>query len=306
LHATKNTRHNKLTGGRRITFIGILFLLPALVAIFFSTLFPFVFNVALSFVKWDGFRKIKWVFLDNYKEIFKISSHFPDSMVHTVYLAILTTVLTVVNGLILALIIYKLGKKEGLFARLIIFMPSMMSFAVIALLFKFILNDQTGPLNNFLRAVGLGKFALVWLSERHLVIPIMAIVSAWRGSGSIMILFYAALQMIPSSLLESSKLDGATYMTQIRYILVPLISPIIKLQTVMTLIGAFKSYDIVRVMTNGGPGMDSYTVPLLMLDTGFQYREFGLAAAMGCILTLAILLVIGILNRTLKGESYEY
>jgi ABC-type sugar transport systems, permease components len=306
MSASKTMSQKKLTTNRRITFVGILFLLPAIVVISFSTLFPFLFNIALSFVKWDGYKKIKWVFMDNYGKLLKASSHFSATLLHTAYLAVLTTVLSIVGGLILAVIIYKLGKKEGMFARLIVFMPSMMSFAIVALLFTFIFNDQLGPINNFLRSVGLSKYALAWLSERHLVIPIMASVSAWRGAGAIMILFYAALQMLPMSFLESSKLDGAGYVTQLRYIILPLLGPIIKLQTVLCLMGAFKSYDIVRVMTNGGPGMDSYTVPLLMLDTGFQYREFGLAAAMGCVLTLVILVAINILNKTFKGESYEY
>jgi raffinose/stachyose/melibiose transport system permease protein len=218
----------------------------------------------------------------------------------------LTTVLSITSSLILALVIYRLGRKEGVFARLIIFMPTMMPFAVVALLFTFIFNDQMGPLNNLLRSVGLDNLALPWLSEKNLVIPIMALVNTWRGTGSFVILFFAALQMLPASLFESSMLDGAGYFTRVRYIILPLISPIIKLQTIMCLISAFKSYDVVRVMTNGGPGMDSYTVPLLMLDTGFQYREFGFAASMGCVLALVILVLISIINMVARSENYEY
>jgi len=285
---------------------GIALLSPAVLVVCFSTLFPFLFNIALSFVQWDGFKKITWVGFQNYLTLMQPSSNFPNALFVTAYLAFLSTFLVVAMGLVFAFVIYRLSGKEGAFTRFVLFMPSMMSFAVIALMFRFVLNNQMGLLNSFLRAIGLAKLALPWLSEKHLVIPIMALISCWKSAGYVMLLFFAALQMIPKSHLEAAVLDGAGYLTRVRYIMLPLIAPIVKLQTVMCLIGAFKSYDIVKVLTNGGPGVASYNVPMLMLDNGFKYANFGLSAAMGCVLAVVIVVLIVLVNRFMKGENYEF
>lgn len=291
---------------KQIIRTGWVFMLPALLAVSFSTLFPFIFNILLSFFRWDGFKKIEWVGIKNYKDLWTSNISFPRILENSFYLAVLTTAFTVLSGVVMSLLIFNLKKKAAKASTLVLFLPSMMPFTIVALLFTFLLNNQMGPINSFLREVGLDWLALAWLSNKHTVIPVMAAVSAWRYSGSTMILCYAALQNIPHNLFEAAKLDGAEYLGQLHHVILPLIAPIIKLQVVLTLIGAFRSYDVVRVMTNGGPGIASYTVSMLMLDTGFSYREYGLASTMGCILTIVIFTAVLIINKTFRSEPYEY
>ncbi|WP_343250362.1 sugar ABC transporter permease [Diplocloster hominis] len=300
----RSNHHNKQD--KRIIRTGFLFLLPALLAVSFSTLFPFLFNIILSFFHWDGYKKINWVAGGNYRELFTSNISFLHILGNSVYLAVLTTILTVVSGVVMALVLYNLKQRAGKISTLILFLPAMMPFTIVALLFTFLLNNQMGPINSFLREIGLDSLALAWLSNRRTVIPVMAAVSAWRYAGSTMILCFAALQNIPNDLMEAAQLDGAGYINRLRKIILPLIAPMIKLQVVLTLMGAFKSYDVVRVMTNGGPGIASYTVSMLMLDTGFNYREYGLAASMGCILTAVILISIFVINKLFRSESYEF
>lgn len=306
MHLKSNRFNQSGRQEKQIVRTGWTFLTPALLAVSFSTLFPFIFNIFLSFCKWDGFKKIAWVGTNNYKDLWDSNISFPKILGNSIYLAVLTTILTVFIGLVMALLIFNLKKRFAKVSTLILFLPSMMPFTIVALLFTFLLNNQMGPINSFLRAAGLDSLALAWLSNKHTVIPVMAAVSAWRYAGSTMILCYAALQNIPKSLIEAAQLDGATYGGQLRYVLFPLISPVIKLQIVMTLMGAFKSYDVVRVMTNGGPGISSTTVSMLMLDTGFNYREYGLASAMGIILTIVVFTSVFVINKTFRSEAYEY
>ncbi|QGQ98678.1 sugar ABC transporter permease [Paenibacillus psychroresistens] len=289
----------------KTSITGILFLIPALVMIAYTIFIPTVWNFMLSFQKWDGFKIYKWIGLKNYKDVMADETT-RISLYHSVYIAVLSTVVAVIIGVMLAAFIYRLGKKEGAVYRLILFMPSMLPLAIIGLLFSFMFSPEMGLINQFLRLIGAGALATAWLENSHTVLLSIIAVGIWRIAGLTMMLCFAAMQSIPISLFESSKLDGATYFKQWIHIVLPLIKPIIQLSVIFTLVLQFKTYDLVFVMTGGGPGSISKTIPLHMIDTAFTFNEFGASAAMGFLLTIIVMLFIVVFNRILKGEQYEY
>jgi raffinose/stachyose/melibiose transport system permease protein len=289
----------------RVSLTGIVFLVPSLLFVIFSVYIPFVWNIILSFEKWDGFKKYSWVNLNNYAEILKTQDVFR-YMKNSVFLALSSTVISVVLGLILAGLIYQMGKKESAFYRLVFFMPVMLPLAIIGLLFTFVYNPDMGILNNFLKLVGLGSQAKAWLENSNTVMWCISIVDIWSMTGLTMMLCFASMQSLPQSLFESAHLDGAGYIRQFFSIMIPLIKPIIQLSAVFTLVKCFKSYDLVFVMTRGGPGDISTTVPINMLITAFSYSEFGLSAATGVVFSVVILIIVFITKSILKGEQYEY
>ncbi|SFT06629.1 carbohydrate ABC transporter permease [Paenibacillus sp. BC26] len=295
--------------GRRLHYktvvTGILFLIPSAVLITFAVFIPTVWNLLLSFQEWDGFLERNWVGFANYKEVFS-DELTRSSLYHSVELAVISTLFALLLGVALAAFIFKLGRKEGAVYRLFIFMPTMLPLAIIGLLFAFVYNPEMGLINQFLRLVGGDSLTQAWLENRHTVMASIIVVGIWRIAGLTMMLCFAAMQGIPSSLFESSRLDGAGYGRQFFSIVLPLIRPIVQLSAVFTLVMQFKTYDLVFIMTGGGPGTISKTIPLQMIDTAFNYNEYGLSAAMGFTLTIVVAVFIWITNRLLGGQSYEY
>ncbi len=289
----------------RVSMTGILFLIPAAVFLIYANYVPFVWNLLLSFQEWNGFLKQSWVGLENYARLFG-DELFLTSVYNSTFLAVTATVGSVVIGVALAAFLYRVTKAEGAVYRLVLFLPSMMPIAVIALLFTFIYNPEMGMLNNLLKAVGLGDLATAWLEDSNTILWCVSFVNLWRMAGLTMMLCFTAMLMLPDSLFESSHLDGAGYGRQFTRIVLPLIKPIIQLSTVFTLATNFKTFDTVFVLTRGGPGNISMTVPIYMTDTAFTFAEFGYAATMGVGITLVIMSTIALTNRLLGGETYEY
>ena len=163
-----------------------------------------------------------------------------------------------------------------------------------------------GLINQFLRLIGLEKLTHAWLSDLSVNKYAIGAVGIWRMAGLSMMLVYASLQSLPVTYFEAALLDGAGYLKQVWWIILPLTKPIILLSTVYTMIINFKTYDLVFVMTRGGPGISTKTVPLYVMETGFGYNEFGLAAAIGFVLAIVIYMIMGVINLLLGGEKYEY
>ncbi|MBP1964957.1 carbohydrate ABC transporter permease [Paenibacillus aceris] len=291
----------KVRGDR---IIGFVFLIPVLILIMFVSYIPFIWNLVLSFQQWDGFLNRKWIGFKNYTHLIHDQTALI-SFYHSAYLGVGITLFSVTIGILLAAFIYPLGAKEGAFFRFTLFTPSMVPSSIIAILFTFIFSP-TGVLNQALESIGLKSLTHVWLGEPSTVLPSIVVVDVYKNMGITMMLCFTAMQMIPKSLFEASKLEGISYVRQFVLIVLPLIKPIIQLCVVLTLISAFRTFDSVRILTNGGPGTMSKTVSMYMIDSAFSYNQFGYAASMGALFTGMLLLTVLVARRLLRGESYEY
>jgi len=284
---------------------GVLYLIPAVLFVTLFSVIPFFWNFVLSFQKWDGFGQPEAAGLYNYLSVLQnpLSRRaFGNSILY----AFSSTFGGVVLGLIFAVLILRLSQKEGSFFRLILYSPAMLPTAVVGIMFVFFFNPEMGLLNNFLRLVGLGGLQHVWLQEKGTAMACIIFVAIWKCAGSVMMLTFAALQGVPRSLYESSYLDGAGFLQQMRSIGFPLIRPMILLATINTLGAQFKSYDLIFTMTQGGPADLTTTVPIVMKKTAFIFGSFGSAAAMGVLFTIVVAVSILLIRRILRGESYEY
>ncbi|MBC7960601.1 MAG: sugar ABC transporter permease [Vallitaleaceae bacterium] len=287
----------------RIT--GFIFLFPAVAFIIYSSVIPFVWNIALSFTNWDGFSPAKFVGLKNFEVVFK-QEIMLKSLFNSIFYAFASTVGGVILGLLLATLVIELAGKEGSVFRLILFSPAMLPTAVVGLMFVFFYNPEMGLLNQFLKAIGAGDLTHVWLQDKGTAMLCIIAVAIWKCSGSIMLLCFAAMKTIPNSLYEAGKIDGTNFFKQTRYITYPLIKPMILLAAVNTLGAQFKSFDLIFVMTQGGPGNLTYTVPINMTKIAFMYGRFGNAAAQGVVFTVVVIASILLVNLLLRGEHYEY
>lgn len=285
--------------------LGMVLLLPALLFLIIDQYIPIIWNFLLSFQEWDGFLTRKWVFLDNFINYFQDADSL-SALYHSVILGFISTIVAIACGLVVSLLIYKLKKREGAVCRLVFFTPIMLPTAIVGLLFTFVFNSDMGVLNQLLRLFSAGDVTIAWLENKSTAMLCIALVSSWKLFGVTMMLCYTAMQNIPSSLLESSYLDGAGYFRQIRHVILPLIRPTIQLSAIFSLTTAFRTYDLVWAMTMGGPGNMTTTVPIEMIRRSFVYNEFGFAATSGTVLTIVVLLLIFITNKLLGGETYEY
>ncbi len=296
-------RARKIQSGKRR--IGLLFLLPSILLIVFSNLIPFVWNTILSFQSWDGYGPIEWVGFSNFAKVIS-EKNFWLSTQNSLTLGVFSSLITVLLGVVLAFCVFRFQVREGGAYRLVLFMPYLLPMSVIGLMFTFMLNYEYGVLNEILRFLGLGALAKPWLADAKAVMPVLILIRGWKGLGMTMLLCIAAMQAIPVSLFESARLDGASLMKTYLRIVIPLILPVIALSLLNTLMGSFKAYDVVKIMTNGGPGRASYVVPMLMMDHAFKYNKFGYAASMGSVFTLIVLAVIALANLLIRSEKYEY
>jgi raffinose/stachyose/melibiose transport system permease protein len=286
-------------------WLGSVFLLPAALFILVTVVVPLGWNFALSATEWNGFTPMKTVWLDNFIHFFQ-DSPAQKAFLNSIRISLVSSAFALLFGMFLALLVYRLERRTSTVLRLIYFAPSMMPMIVIGLMFTFILTPDVGLVNQLLKLLGFESLQRAWLGEPRLVLWSLAVVSGWRGSGSVMILFYTAIIAIPSQMFEAAHIEGAGYLRQIRYIILPLIMPTIGLVSMLVMIGSFKTYDIVFSMTKGGPGNYSKTVPIQMLENAFKYNEFGYAAAIGVLFTLLVSIIIFVMNRLSKGEVHEY
>lgn len=291
---------------RKIVLAGFLFMLPAFLVILVTIIIPLFWNLYLSFCEWNGGGNAEFLGLANYIKAFTTKAT-RDAIIHSIFIGIVSTLVSVGLGIAFALALYRIkGRLSGV-ARVIFYSPTMLPMTVLGLLFTFIFAaSDKGLLNAIFAAIGLESLQHAWLSEPGTVLWVIAIIQGWRCSGTIMMLSYTAMLNIPASLFESAELEGCGYIKKSRYIILPLIKQTVRLALSMTLVWAFKTYDLVWTMTQGGPANMSMTAPIMMIKTGFSYNQYGYAAAIGIICTILIGLCIVIGRSILRGENYEY
>lgn len=290
---------------RKLRFIGILFMLAAGILMLFTTIIPLIWNVYISFGKYDGVTKYKFIGFDNYVRIFS-SRPAMLAIRNSVIVAITGTVVAMVLGILMALMIYRVTKIEGAVFRFLFYSPTMLPMTVVGLLFTLVLASDEGLLNNILRAIGLGGFAHPWLATKTLVVVCIGAVQGWRCAGTIMMLIFTAIIALPNDIFEESRLEGASYWQEIRLIILPLVRPTLVLAFSMMSMWAFKTYDIVAVMTKGGPGDLSMTAPLYIIQQVFRSGKMGYASAIGIVFAVLIMAIITIIRVGLRSEAHEF
>lgn len=288
-----------------LNMVRVIFLLPITIFLLYSTIIPFLWNFILSFQKWDGMGKIQWVNFANYTKAFADKLVFK-SLLNSIIFAVGTTIGATILGLFLATLLYKIKDRSGSAFRLILFFPAMLPIAVVGLMFTFLYNAEMGLINNFFRLLGLESWTHIWLQETNTALLSVIIAAVWQVTGSVMMLCFAAMQNVPISIFESAKIEGAGYFKTMWLITYPLIKPMILLAVINTLGTQFKTYNIFSVMTQGGPGYLTYTVPIYMTKLAFTYGKFGYSASIGVIFTLVVILFLFLAKKIVKGDSYEY
>jgi multiple sugar transport system permease protein len=287
----------------RDTLAAYVFLAPALIHFLIFFLGLVVISLGLSFMSWDLFSPPKFIGLENYRRLLFDDPDFWPTFWRTAYYVVLVIPTSVAAELALALAV-NARLRAIKFFRATYFIPVVASAVAVALVWGWILNTQSGILNAFLNFFGLGPFD--WLGSPRLAMPSVALVQVWRGLGEGMIIFLAGLQAIPQYLYEAAELDGAGRWRKFWSVTWPLLSPTTFFVTVLEVIGSFQVFDMIYLLTHGGPAQATTVYNFELYQEAFQNFRMGYAAAMTWILFVVIgvltLVQFRVLNRRVQYE----
>lgn len=283
---------------RRVAY---LYILPALVVFAAFILYPLFRTGLLSLYEWDGLGTGVWVGLENYREVFA-DPQLRGAFLHAVVLVIFYAFIPVALGLVLAAAMTR-ARLRGLgFFRVVLFLPQVIPMVVVAIAWRQIYEPQ-GPLNGFLRAVGLDNWARPWLGDYAFALPSVGLVGTWVGTGLCLVLFLAGMAKIPRELNEAARLDGAGPIREFFAITLPSVRGEIGVALTLTVIAALKTFDLVYVMTSGGPGRQTAVPSYEVYNNAFRLGAVGTATALALVLTALVFVVTVVINRI--GERNE-
>ncbi|MGI8746981.1 MAG: carbohydrate ABC transporter permease [Deinococcus sp.] len=267
---------------------------PWILGFLIFTLYPMVSSLYLSFTNWDLLSPAKAVGLDNYRQLFFDDPLFRQSLVNTFYFAGLSVPLSLLVSLWLASILNQRVIGMGIF-RTIFYLPSLVPLVATSLLFSSLFAPTTGLINRGLALVGITGPA--WLLDASWVIPALVLMSLW-GLGGGTVLLLAGMRGIPRELYEAAAIDGAAERQVFWRITVPMLTPILFFNLVISVIGGLQTFTQVYILTKGGPDNASSMLVPYLFDTAFRYYKMGYASAMAWVLFFIILALTALVFRS--------
>jgi ABC-type sugar transport systems, permease components len=261
----------------------IFFLIPSFLGVFYSF---------TDWSSWSSTRGTHFVGIQNYIDIFTSNKDYVSGIKNTLIFTVISNIVKLIPALFLAILLQEGVRGKGIY-RTLLYLPAILPFVIIGLLFKSILNYNTGLLNTVFDMLHLGFLKQKWLSDLNVVWKSIYGVDAWRGIGYVMTIFLAGLNTIPKSYYEAAQIDGANFWQRLRAITLPMLTGAIMINLVFGITYGLKVFDIVYVLTNGGPGhftevMTTYSYQL------YSNGQYGMSTALNSIL-LVITAAIGII-----------
>lgn len=267
---------------------GLLLVLPALIGTFLFIIIPIFCSFGLSFSEWDFLNEIHFVGFSNYKSVFT-EPEFLQILINTIVYAVSTTIFAVIIPLLIASIINNRIKGSELF-KTIYFLPFITPAVVIAIVWAWIFDPNIGLVNTLFHT------HYTWLFSTKLAMPVLIFVSVWKLVGYNVVLFLTGFSTIDKSVYEASKIDGATAYQTFFDITVPLLKPTIYFVTTVTAISSFQIFDLIYVMTQGGPNDSTNVIVYSIYKYAFEYFDIGKSCALAYIL-FAIILVLALVQK---------
>lgn len=290
---------------RAVRLTPYLWVLPAVVLFAVFRLYPLAFGLYLSLNEWDGIQPMVFRGLANYRQALFEDAVFWLALWHNVVFAVGTVVGKNVIAIVLAVLL-NADLRGRAFFRTTLFMPVVMSFVVVGLLWGWIFNYQFGLLNNLLVAAGLENWRTDWLGDPRRALFSLIGVDVWKWYGFHMVIYLAGLQTIPAVLYEAAIIDGASRWQQFWRLTLPLLRPIVVVNVTLALMGAFNVFDLIYVMTQGGPANATNVVMIHAYLQGFKFYLMGYASAISYVLMVIVIVLSALQIRLLRGERYEY
>ena len=278
-----------------------LWVAPALCVLFLFTHLPILLEAVLSLFAADGFSAPRFIGPNNYLEVLS-NRDFWDAINHNVMYAIATVAGKVVGSLILAVLLNRQLFGRNVF-RTILFLPVVLSFVAIGVLWTLFFNFDYGILNALLKAVGLKSLRQDWLGSADTALWAVIFVDIWKWTGFHLVIYLAGLQSIPRDLYEAALLDGANAFQRFWRITVPLLRPFTAINVLLASLGAFSVFDLIYVMTQGGPFKATNVAMVEIYLQAFQFNRFGYAGAMSIVLLALVAAMSVVILRITNAKT---
>ncbi|ARF48528.1 carbohydrate ABC transporter permease [Pantoea stewartii] len=280
-----------------------LYLLPAVLVYGLFLLLPLLASLGISFTEWDGISMPVFAGVANYLRMFS-DPVFWIALGNNAILMLFYTLLPISVGLLLCSFLYETrNNTERSVLRILFFLPYIMPMAVLGVVWRWLYKPAFGPIDQFLRAVGLPQLAMSWLGDFTWALPAVGMVATWYFFGFCLVLFMAGLQRMDPSLLEAADLDGSSRRRKFMRITLPGLRPELRIALLLTVIASLKAFDLVYVMTQGGPGTSTMVTNIFMYKQGFDLHYFGYASSVA-VFSMMIVLGINYLIHLALKERY--
>lgn len=285
-----NWNNNQLKDKKKFERAGFVFTIPALLVLLVMMVFPVVYTLWLSLHSWfaSSISPPKWVGFQNFIKMFTADPRFFAALWRTIYFTITAVIIQLIIGVIMALIFNREFRGRKI-VRTLFLMPMVATPVAMSLIWSLMMNPVGGILNWILRLFGMPSH--LWLSSSNTVLTSLIIIDTWQWSPLIMLMVLAGMTMLPTEPFEAAAIDGASSWQSFRFIMLPMIRPIIIVALMFRTIDALKTFDIIFATTQGGPGFSSETLNIYIYTQGFTYFELGYASS---ILVFFFVLVISI------------
>jgi multiple sugar transport system permease protein len=275
-----------------------IFLVPAIGVLGVFVIYPIIAAGYISLTSWNGFDPVKeFIGLDNYIRLGQDPQFWNSLMVTSIY-ALGVCTLSVATGLTVALLLDAPLRGRG-FYRGIYFLPAVTSSVAAAIVWKYML-DRAGFVNSLLADIGIQ--GPDWLSDRWLALGALTLLTVWKNVGFNAILYLTALQTLPESVFEAAQIDGASWWKRLRYMTIPLLAPMTFFVVVQGLITSFQAFDLVFVLTGGGPSGGTEVLGMIMYRQAFRLGDFGYGTSIAFV-TLFLVLGVTLVNWRASGAG---
>ena len=274
---------------------------PAFCVLFVFTHLPILLESVLSLVAADGFSPPRFIGLNNYLEVLS-NQDFWDALGHNVIYAITTVAGKVILSLLLAVLLNQGLPGRNIF-RTVLFLPVVLSFVAIGVIWTLFFNFDYGILNAVLGAIGLQGLKHDWLGSADTALGAVIFVDIWKWSGFHLVIYLAGLQSIPKDLYEAARIDGANAWQRFRRITIPLLQPFTAINVLLASLGAFSVFDLIYVMTQGGPFKATNVAMVEVYLQAFQFNRLGYAGAMSVVLLALVATMSILVLRLTKAKT---
>lgn len=287
---------------RRNKWAIFLFMFPASLVFVAIIILPIIMSGYYSLLKWDGINNETFIGINNYIELFTSGAvGFPKTILNALLLAVLSVFIQLPIALGLALLLSKGIKGERFFVG-VFFVPVLISTVVIGQLWSKIYNPQYGIVNVILREIGLDNLTRTWLGEQNTALIAVFIPILWQYVGYHMLLMYAGIKSISPDIREAARIEGATEGQISRYIIIPMIKPIIRICVIFAVTGSLKAFDLIYVLTNGGPDHASEVPSTLMVSMIFDRNRYGFGSSIAIFIIFLCFFFAILIKKSFKTE----
>ncbi|MEF2877805.1 MAG: sugar ABC transporter permease [Blautia sp.] len=289
----------KITKKAKLTIL--LFVLPALIVYLIWVIYPIISAIWMSMLKSDTLHSSHFAGLENYISVFE-STLFWKSMKISIIFIIVTTIFQVILGFFYGYLVYLQPKGYRIY-KILLFIPNVLPSVASGFIWSYIYSPSMGVLKPLMEGMGLGEYYISPIADPKMALYAVIFAQIWCGLGVQVILFNSGFMNIPSEVIESARLDGATGWKMIKTMVIPMSWDITKMVIILQTIGALRSFDLIYVMTSGGPNHSTEVLPMHLFVNAFQNFNLGYGNVVAVVLFVLAMIITAVMRKVMERDS---